>query len=471
MTRTRLASMFVCVTTLAVGCGGDDTSATGGGTSGIDSLGSNGTDGGESADSSMTGDGDPSTGDGDPSTGDGDPSTGDGDPSTGDGDPTTGDDSGTKWDLGAIPDGGLPNCGGGGGGEDPEFSYLWAANSTQGTISKIDTNTVQEVGRFQVRPDGAGSPSRTSVSLSGHVAVASRTGGVTKFYATLDKCQDTNGTPDIQTSTNNVALPWDQEECRAWHTPFAYSSQRPLAWAPGTFNQGTCEWEDEMLWTAGRYGQNQDEVVLLDGETGIIIDMVSVPGLKADPYGIYGAAVDSDGNFWGTGWASGNHLVRVDIDTMEATVWDGPSSTGNTSHWYGMTVDVDGYVWNCASRVARFDPMTEQWTVSPELGTWTAGCMADATPVADGGLLWLGSSGARAIRRDTMELVYNWPTPTSYGVSIDHAGYVWAVNGNGAHRVEPTTGVVTSYNGLVGAYTYSDMTGAALSAVGGTPSG
>jgi hypothetical protein len=57
-------------------------------------------------------------------------------------------------------------------------------------------------------------------------------------------------------------------------------------------------------------------------------------------------------------------------------------------------------------------------------------------------------------------------------VSIDFFGNVWAVNGSGAHRVDPNTGDVTSYTGLVGAYTYSDMTGHALSVVGGgVPSG
>jgi hypothetical protein len=351
------------------------------------------------------------------------------------------------------------------GNGDTEFSYLWAANSSQGTISKIDTLTVTEVGRYQVRPDGQGSPSRTSVSLSGHVAVASRSGGVTKFYATEEHCQESNGTPGIQTSLNNAALPWAEEECRAWHIPFGYTSQRPVAWAPGEWNTGSCSWENEKLWTAGRFGQNQDEVVLIDGEEGVVLETIPIVGLKADPYGIYGAAVDAEGNFWGTGWADGNHLVHVDIDTLEATVYPGPSSTGMGSHWYGMTVDVDGYVWNCASRVARFDPDTEMWTVSAELPGWSAGCMADAE---EEGLLWLGASGLglRSVDRVTLQVVNEWPTPSSYGVSIDFEGYVWAVNGNGAHKVNPETGQVLSYNGLVGAYTYSDMTGAALSAVG-----
>lgn len=376
------------------------------------------------------------------------------------------------FDVGSHPDAGIPDCapgmGKGGGGSDPEFSYLWAANSAEGTISKIDTETVLEIGRFATRPDALGSPSRTSVSLSGNVAVANRSGGITKIFARESDCQESNGMGGLQTSNNAVALAWDVEECRAWYLPFDYDSQRPVAWAPGEWNTASCSWHDERLWTAGRFGQQQTEVVLIDGDAGVVIDTVDIPGLKADQFGLYGGAVDSEGNFWTTGWADGNSLVRVDIDNMEATVFPGPSVVG-VSHWYGMTVDVDGYVWNCASRAARFDPDTEDWTLSPELPWWNAGCMADAEP---GGLLWMGSQGLLAIDRETFEVVHMWPTPSSYGVSIDFYGYVWAVSGNGAHRVDPDTGEVTSYNGLVGAYSYSDMTGYALNTVGGgTPSG
>ncbi|MEM6992488.1 MAG: hypothetical protein AAF721_18385 [Myxococcota bacterium] len=377
-----------------------------------------------------------------------------------------------KLDVTAVPDAGEGQgfCQPGDGGKgEPEFSFLWAANSSEGTISKIDTQTVTEVGRYIVRPDSAGSPSRTSVSLSGHVAVANRNGGITKVWATEEFCEDTNGMAGIQTSGNNVALPWDTEECRAWHIPFDYDSQRPIAWAPGDFNSSTCTWENEMLWTAGRYGQNMDEVILIDGDAGVVVDTVSVTGLKADQFGLYGGAVDSEGNFWTTGWATGNHLVRVRLDDLSVTVWDGPSSTGMTGHWYGMTVDVNGYVWNCASRLARFDPMTEAWTVSPAVPVGGSGCMADGDP---DGLLWVGGSGVVGVDRETFAVVSTWPTPTSYGVSIDFFGNVWAVNGNGAHRVDPVTGTVTSYNGLTGAYTYSDMTGFALNSVGGgAPSG
>ena len=458
---------------MTAGCGEDTPShADSNGSGGVDLTAGSGTDSGQTGGESQ-GQSD-SVAEGTDSGGNTSSASASDSNSASDTDASGNDSNPIKFDLGIIPDAGQNQgaCQPGGVGEgngEPDFSYLWAANSTQGTISKIDTQTVTEVGRYYTRPDSAGSPSRTSVSLSGHVAVANRSGDITKIWATEEFCQDTNGTPGIQTSTDNVALAWDQEECRAWHLPFDYDSQRPVAWAPGTWNTTSCTWENEMLWTAGRYGSTQTEVILIDGDAGIVIDTVAIPGLKGDAYGLYGGAVDAEGNFWTTGWASGNQLVRVDIDDMSYQVWDGPSSTGTTSHWYGMTVDVNGYVWNCASRVARFDPTTETWTVSPELPQWNAGCMADNDP---DGLLWLGGNGALGIDRETFEVVHQWPTGSSYGISVDFYGYVWTVNGNGAHRVDPETGDVTSYTGLVGAYTYSDMTGYALSTVGGgAPSG
>ena len=69
------------------------------------------------------------------------------------------------------------NGGGGGNGEgELELSYIWIANTQQGTISKIDTQTMLEEGRYQAKPSN-GDPSRTSVNLQGDVAVANRPGG------------------------------------------------------------------------------------------------------------------------------------------------------------------------------------------------------------------------------------------------------------------------------------------------------
>jgi hypothetical protein len=394
--------------------------------------------------------------DADPGDGDGDPAPGDGDPAPGDGDPDGA--SNHKFDTLEIPDAAF-NCGN--GDEDPEFSFLWAANSDQGTISKIDTKTVAEIGRYIARPDSSGSPSRTSVSLSGHVAVANRNGGVTKIYADQQFCDESNGMPGIQTSTNNQFLPWGTEECIAWHKPMLYESQRPVAWGPGEFDEGSCQWEDEELWTSATNGQVID-VFVLDGDDGATKEMVTIQGVLPDYFGIYGAAVDGNGDFWGSqlGWGK---LIRVNREDMTYDVWTQPQN----GSWYGMTVDSEGFVWLCSDFVGRFDPSTETWQTAA-VGGYT-GCMADA---AENGLLWMSDGqGVIGVNRDTLQVEKQWDAAGSYGISIDFEGYVWAVAyGTTVSKIDPLTGQFWTYNGLVGAYTYSDMTGYALSNVG-SPSG
>jgi hypothetical protein len=56
-----------------------------------------------------------------------------------------------------------------------------------------------------------------------------------------------------------------------------------------------------------------------------------------------------------------------------------------------------------------------------------------------------------------------------HGISVDFQGKVWGVTfmGNNAYRADPETNEVDAFTSLVGAYTYSDMTGFALSTAGG----
>ncbi len=356
--------------------------------------------------------------------------------------------------------GGLPDmdlCGG--VGVMPDKGFLWAANSAQGTISKIDTDTVTEVGRYIVRPDSAGSPSRTSVSIAGHVAVANRSGGVAKVYSNEAACQDINGVPGIQTSTDATFLPWGQDDCVAWYQPFAYQSQRPVAWGPGVFNKQTCVWEDEELWTSGRGGIAGIDILVLDGDDGTVKEKINVPtggnGLNEDFYGIYGGAVDPDGNFWGSQLGNGGKLIRVNRADMTYDVFPTPSGP----HWYGMSVDSDGIVWLCSNTVGRFDPLTETWKTADVGGN--AGCMADS---GENGLIWLSNGlGVVGVNRETLAVEKTWNATGSYGVSIDFKGFVWVVAyGNTASKINPMTGEFVSYDGLVGAYTYSDMTGFSL---------
>jgi hypothetical protein len=348
-----------------------------------------------------------------------------------------------------------PPCPGPG---EPDVSYIWIANSDEGTISKINTQTLAEEGRYIVRPDQAGSPSRTSVNLTGDVAVANRNGGVAKVYARVESCVESNGMPGIQTAVDKNYLPWGVEECVAWYTPMNYASQRPVAWTQGTFNQNNCGWENSKLWTSGNNLQNGTvDVLRLDGLTGAIEDTVEVVGVGADFYGLYGAAVDKDGNMWAS-QLDQQSLVFVDGQTLQYKVW--PMAIPG----YGMTVDSKGYVWVCSyGGAGRFDPMTETWQTAPVSGS--GGCMEDGA-----GTLYMssGNGGIIALDTDTLAQKQSYPLPEYvHGISIDYYGFVWGVSmGSQAYRVDVmNNGQFETFTGLVGAYTYSDMTGVALANV------
>ncbi len=354
-------------------------------------------------------------------------------------------------DLGGIPDMPPPVCGGEGGGGDLSLSYIWIANSQQGTISKIDTATMVEEGRYQAKPFN-GDPSRTSVNLLGDVAVANRNGGVAKFWADEDDCVESNGIPGIQTSSGpGDVLSWGEDECLAWYTELNCGSNRPVAWTRGEFDEAECSFVDMDLWTVC-----DSQVLLLDGETGAIEETIIVPGGSF----VYGGAADADGNFWGLDTGSGN-LFRVENQTWILDSWPLGPNFG-----YGITVDSLGRPWVCGGGgVSRFDLMTHTWdTVG---GSGIGGCMTDG---AD--LIWHSNPGGlvQGFNIETLNVDEQIQLPEYvHGISVDFEGNVWGVSfaGSNAYRADPATGTIDSYNGLIGAYTYSDMTGHALSTVGG----
>lgn len=347
---------------------------------------------------------------------------------------------------------GAPDCGLGNG--DLGLSFIWIANSTQGTVSKFDTLELRERGRYIVRPDAAGNPSRTSVNLAGDVVVANRNGGLTKIYALADRCAESNGMPGIQTASDAEFLAWGDEECIAWHTPMQYLSQRPVAWTRGEFDPVTCRFSEQKVWSAGLNTPGTVDFLRLDGDTGALEAKVTITDAVVDQLGIYGGAVDADGNFWSSQVGQAK-LHFVDHATLEHRSWDMPVGG------YGITVDSRGYVWTCAGNASRFDPASETWTVVPagEYG----GCMEDGA----GTLYKATPGGVVAIDTTTLEISRTYALPQhAHGISVDFYGYVWAVSqGSEAYRLDPADGSFETVGGLVGAYTYSDMTGFALSSL------
>jgi hypothetical protein len=333
---------------------------------------------------------------------------------------------------------------------DPDIvlSNIWIANSPEGTVSKLDTVTGVELGRYLTHHPPSQDPSRTSVNLGGDVAVANRLRGVIKIHARPEDCTESNGQPGIQTSSgSNDVLAWGDDECVAWSREFAeFSRHRATAWTP-----------DDLLWTSGLTADAEIVAVLLDGDDGSTQATVHT-GVTTEYSGAYGGAVDGEGNFWFS--TQSEQLVRVELDTMEVETWSTPISA------YGMTVDHHGQPWVCGGGVARFDPVAETWAVNDDF-EHAAGCMADAR-----GMVWIaGSESVRKVDLVDVHDVVEYPLcDYVHGVSVDAYGYVWGVSmGDIAFRIDPDGGGYTWFDGLVQPYTYSDMTGMALHSVAGEP--
>ena len=380
---------------------------------------------------------------------------------------------GPKFDVGVGGDAGkvdcLNMCG------TATFSYIWISNSTESTVSKINTRTLVEEGRYLTR-DTPGNPSRTSVSVDGRaVAVANRNGGVIKIWARPEDCKGAN----TSTGANDVKA-WGADECVAWYTAFPEArSQRPVAWTTGVRNEVTCEWEDQKVWTAegrspgdpnGQGGFCTDSRVWvhrLSGATGMIEDTIELP-FPCTTFGVYGGVVDSTNDLWLTRLFEGSPgAIHIDYETLQ---YDeiGPF------FGYGITVDHKGRIWGGTGVPGRWDPVAQVWTT-------IMGSINNAgVGLAEDGMnrMWVGIvGGIQAIDVETMALgptvMFPGEMVQCKGISVDVDGFIWAVpdSQDRAYRVDPNDLSFQMISGLVGAYTYSDMTGGALKSVACNPPG
>ncbi len=400
-----------------------------------------------------------------------------------------GDDTEDVLDVGAGTDGPDPtaggDCPGGDGMADDEdaYSIIWIANSPEGTVSKIDTRTQTELARYFSGPtQGDDDPSRTSVNLSGDVAVTNRSGSVTKIASVPENCKDTNDNGVIDTSTGpGDVKAWGEDECVLWHLDLPSDGEnqhgpRPTAWDGGAgASGGNCSGPDENLWVGyWDAAANSGEFRRVDGTSGTIVDSISVPdwnGGETD-YGPYGGAVDGGGNLWAIGlW---ENLIRIDAQTLEVSRWDMPDG----AEPYGIAIDAQGRPWTAgwSGMVTRFDPTSDSFDVaSVDNGRRMRGLQVDRE-----GTVWIAANdpcGAVSVDVETMSIINdNIVLPDCQGpvgVSIDVDGNVWLPDreGDKAYKLDPSTLQSTTVTGLVGPYTYSDMTGAGLGLVVNPPVG
>lgn len=333
-----------------------------------------------------------------------------------------------------------------------KLKFLWAANSSENTVSKVDCKTIKEVGRYKV----CNNPSRTSVDLDGNVFAACRGDGkVAKIISEKKNCLDKNGNGVIETSEDlngdgNISggemLSAGQDECILFIVqPLGSQSSYP-----GSRGAAVDKFNNVYI---GYW--NEAKVAYVDGKTGATIKIID---WQCPTYGL---VLDQKGTLWGQGNGCG-WLMSYNPTSGQ---WQKASSYGaNGISAYGINVDGKGRVWVGGS-LARYNPAD---------GTWmkcNIGCAGIAT--ANDGMVWLAKDGSGIGKVDgencaQLGTVNSGGAP--HGCAVDFDGYVWGVNlgGNSVDKIDPgktgqQIGQLIGSRGIgSGPYTYSDMTGYTL---------
>ncbi len=356
------------------------------------------------------------------------------------------------------------------------FPFIWVPNN-EGTISKVDTETGNELGRYRIAPFSNCSPSRTTVDLKGNCWVGNRQAGTVVKVGLYEAGQwiDRNGDGIIQTSldtngdgniTGGEILPWGQDECVLYEVVLIPGLEGTFApgqypgpydtnyW--GTAPRGFAIDAHNNLW-AGTY--SSQKYYYIDGESGAILKAVDVSPWR---HSAYGTVIDKNGVLWSSGHDK-NHILKLDPSTDPPTI-----STINIGHFvYGVGVDyldrlfISGWT---ESRVSRVNILTgiKEWT---QYKSETYG--ARGVALTNDNDLWIANSAYGTVLRydndgNFKASIAAGSVPT--GVAVDTAGKVWVCN-NGDEfikRIDPNTNTIDLSKALVGSaghYSYSDMTG------------
>lgn len=356
--------------------------------------------------------------------------------------------------------------------------FIWVPNE-EGTVSKIDTETGDELGRYRISPPELGDtrPSRTTVDLEGNCWVGVRDAGtVVKIglfeagnwvdrngNSVCDTSSDTNGDGDI---TGSEILDWGADEC-VLHEIFLKPGVETTR-IPGDTSSGSSDYDkdhestspralaidaDNNLWTA-RYDPAKYFYV---DDTGEILRSVDIESHFGSD-GPYGAVIDGNGILWTSGQGT-NKLLRLNPS-------DDSTSELQLGHFsYGMGLDDSNHIFVSGwtnQKLSRIDVTTgtKDWTKTGPYEARGVACTSD-------GDVWVASTSDGNVYRYDNDgnskadiSVGNGPT----GVAVDSNGKVWSCNldDSDVKRINPASNLVDlskSVAGSTGHYSYSDMTG------------
>ena len=326
------------------------------------------------------------------------------------------------------------------------LSHIWIANSSENTVSKLNTKTGKEEGRYKI----CSNPSRTSVDLEGDCWVGCRgDGSITKIIADKAKCLDKNGNGVIETSTDldgNGTISGNEmvgeDECIKF---IVNPDGSTIARAAGVDKENHV-WFG--FWSSKRLKR-------LEPNGGQTVDQIDI---GCNPYGL---VIDQKGIIWVSGRGC-NALLRV--DPLTKAIQNVGIGAGSP---YGINVDSLGNIWvaNTTTSSSRYSPTTGQWS------TISHGNQSRGVATSNDGYVYIALDSSSAIAKiNVVTLILESQISLGsgrypVGIAVDFDGYVWAVNQQKATatKVNPkTNAVIGEYPVGNGPYTYSDMTGYTL---------
>ncbi len=348
-------------------------------------------------------------------------------------------------------------------------NYIWVPNNNEGTISKVNVKSGQEVSRYRTSPLNNANPSRTVVDTHGNCWVANYQVGSIVKIGSLESGIDRNKNGIIDTSsdldnngiiTGSEILAWGNDECVLYETVFIPG--REGNYTPGNYSGGYANnWANPgvlaivmdsrgSIWV-GCYGLQK--FFQLNGTTGQILGTINVSSAGHTPYG---AIIDDNDVIWSAAGPNRN-ILRLDTNT-------GSFTRINTPHWaYGLALDnnnhlfVTGYEHSALSRINTTGGVVE-WTKSAPHG-------ARGVIVTDDGDVWTANLESHSVTRFSNDGIVKatiYPGYGPSGLSIDADGKIWTVDYNDEyiHRINPTiNGVDLSKRIVFGSHVgYNQMT-------------
>lgn len=380
--------------------------------------------------------------------------------------------------------------------DNSNYHFIWVPNTNLGTVSKVDTRTGNEVGRYKVNSNAShgGDPSRTTVDLKGDVWVGTRRAGTVVKIGDYESgnCLDRNGDGSIQTSrdTDNDGniqgaeiLNWGDDECVLYEVvlisgkvntfiPGKYTGDYdPYYW--GTSPRGLAIDSANNLWAGVGSSSSQDTgKYYYINETGVI-NASKTLDLSSYSHTPYGAVIDKNGILWSSKYS--DHILRINTSNITNNNFN-DIKTITISTIYGFCLDYSGHLFIAGeNRLVKVNingtNIETNWTKSakalrgvvstPDNDIWVAGGIDTNSGITDDKSKY--NSVSRYDNNGNLKAtisVFNKPS----GVAVDEAGKVWVtdIGSSKIYRIDPATNAVDLTKDIIGSdghYTYSDMTG------------